>query len=60
MSPDPKVKLLFGDILALARQRWIRAMAQRLDALGFGDYRRSDPLVMRSLRSGEVALGAWA
>ena len=57
MSPDPKVKLLFGDILALARQRWIRAMAQRLAALGFGDYRRSDPLVMRSLRSGEVALG---
>jgi len=36
MSPDPKVKLLFGDILALARQRWIRAMAQRLDALGSG------------------------
>jgi len=59
MSPDPKVKLLFGDILALARQRWIRAMAQR-STPSVRDYRRSDPLVMRSLRSGEVALGAWA
>ena len=50
--------MLFGDILALARERWIRAMAQRLDALGFSDYRRSDPLVMRSLRHGDVALGS--
>jgi DNA-binding MarR family transcriptional regulator len=58
MSPDPEPKLLFGDILAMARERWIRAMAQRLDALGFGDYRRSDPLVMRSLHSGEVPLGS--
>jgi DNA-binding MarR family transcriptional regulator len=58
MSPDPEVKMLFGDILALARERWIRAMAQRLNALGFGQYRRSDPLVMRSLRSGAVPLGS--
>ena len=49
--------MLFGDILAQARERWIRAMAQRLSAMGFEDYRRSDPLVMRSLRSGEVPLG---
>jgi DNA-binding MarR family transcriptional regulator len=33
-------------------------MAQRLEALGYHDYRRSDPLVMRLLRSGEVALGS--
>jgi DNA-binding MarR family transcriptional regulator len=57
MSPDPVVKMLFGDLLAQARERWIRAMALRLGALGFHDYRRSDPLVMRSLRSGEVSLG---
>lgn len=49
--------MLFGDLLALARQRWIRAMAQRLGDMGFHDYRRSDPLVLRSLRS-EVALGS--
>jgi DNA-binding MarR family transcriptional regulator len=35
-------------------------MAQRLGALGFEDYRRSDPLVMRSLRGGEVPLGGLA
>jgi DNA-binding MarR family transcriptional regulator len=58
MSPDPEPKLLFGDILAMARQHWIRAMAQRLSALGFEDYRRSDPLMMRSLRSGEMPLGS--
>ena len=60
MSPDPEPKALFGDILALARERWIRAMAQRLSVLGFEGYRRSDPLVMRSLRSGEVPLGSLA
>jgi DNA-binding MarR family transcriptional regulator len=57
MSPDPVAKMLFGDLLAQARERWIRSMAKRLGALGFHDYRRSDPLVMRSLRSGEVSLG---
>jgi DNA-binding MarR family transcriptional regulator len=58
MSPDPVAKMFFGDLLAQARERWIRAMAQRLGSLGFHDYRRSDPLVMRSLRSGEVSLGS--
>lgn len=52
--------MLFGDILAQARERWIRAMAQRVEALGFDDYRRSDPLAMRSLRHGDVALGSMA
>jgi DNA-binding MarR family transcriptional regulator len=50
--------MLFGDLLAQARERWIRAMAQRLGSLGFHDYRRSDPLAMRSLRRGEVTLGS--
>jgi DNA-binding MarR family transcriptional regulator len=58
VTPDSATKLLFGDLLALARERWIRAMAQRLSALGFEDYRRSDPLVLRSLRAGEVPLGS--
>ncbi|MGB8197194.1 MAG: MarR family transcriptional regulator [Acidimicrobiales bacterium] len=57
MMPDPERKMFFGDLLAQARERWIRAMAQRLASRGFNDYRRSDPLVMRSLRSGEVSLG---
>jgi DNA-binding MarR family transcriptional regulator len=58
VTPDSATKLLFGDLLALARERWIRAMAQRLSALGFEDYRRSDPLVLRSLRSEDVPLGS--
>ena len=58
MIPDPATKMLFGDLLAQARERWIRAMAQRLGDMGFEDYRRSDPLVMRSLRGGEVPLGS--
>jgi DNA-binding MarR family transcriptional regulator len=58
VTPDSPTKLLFGDVLALARERWVRAMAQRLSDQGFPDYRRSDPLVLRSLRSGEVALGS--
>jgi len=32
-------------------------MAERLEDLGFSDYRRSDALVMRVLRTGEVPLG---
>jgi MarR family transcriptional regulator for hemolysin len=58
VKPDSATKLLFGDVLASARERWIRAMAQRLGAQGFEDYRRSDPLVLRLLRSGEVPLGS--
>jgi DNA-binding MarR family transcriptional regulator len=58
VTPDSATKLLFGDLLALARERWIRAMAQRLSALGFEDYRRSDPLALRSLRAGDVPLGS--
>jgi DNA-binding MarR family transcriptional regulator len=58
MTADSTTRLLFGDLLAMTRERWIRAMAQRLGALGFEDYRRSDPLVLRSLRSGEVSLGS--
>lgn len=58
MTPGMPTNLLFGDLLALARRRWILAMTERLDVLGFHDYRRSDPLVLRSLRGGEVVLGS--
>jgi DNA-binding MarR family transcriptional regulator len=51
---------LFGDVLALARERWVREMASRLAALGYDDYRRSDAFAMRLLASGPHALGAFA
>jgi DNA-binding MarR family transcriptional regulator len=48
---------LFGDLLALARLSWIRQMADRLGRLGYDDYRRSDPIAMRMLSRGPVAVG---
>lgn len=48
---------LFGDLLALARQSWVREMARRLEARGYADYRRSDAMAMRRLRRGPVAIG---
>jgi DNA-binding MarR family transcriptional regulator len=51
---------LFGDLLALARERWVRAMAQGLAEKGYPGYRRSDALALRFLYSGSRALGAFA
>ncbi len=54
---DSTAPYLFGDLLALARQGWVRQMARRLDALGYGDYRRSDAATLRVLRRGPVPIG---
>lgn len=51
---------LFGDLLALARQRWIQEMAARLEERGHPGYRRSDALVLRRLRRGPVPVGRLA
>jgi DNA-binding MarR family transcriptional regulator len=51
---------LFGDLLALARQGWVHEMAARLAEQGFTGYRRSDALVLRSLRQGSVPVGRLA
>ncbi len=47
----------FGDLLALARQSWVHQMADRLAAVGYGDYRPSDAALVRILRSGPVPVG---
>lgn len=47
----------FGDLLALARQSWVTAMAAGLAAAGYPDYRRSDALVLRLLTRGPVSIG---
>jgi DNA-binding MarR family transcriptional regulator len=52
--------LLFGDVLALARERWVKAMSQSLTEKGYPGYRRSDALAMRFLSSDSRALGAFA
>jgi DNA-binding MarR family transcriptional regulator len=51
---------LFGDLLALARERWVSAMALSLAEKGYLGYRRSDALAMRFLHSGSRALGEFA
>ncbi len=49
--------VLFGDLLALARQSWVRQMTERLEQLGYADYRRSDAVVARRLLRGPTAVG---
>jgi DNA-binding MarR family transcriptional regulator len=51
---------LFGDLLALARERWVRAMALGLAEQGFPGYRRSDALSLRFLHAGSRAMGEFA
>ena len=51
---------LFGDLLALARERWVSAMALRLAEMGYPGYRRSDALAVRVLHRGSRALGELA
>jgi DNA-binding MarR family transcriptional regulator len=56
-SSAPK---LFGDLLALARRNWVLEMTQRLEGLGYHDYRRSDAIILRWLRHGPMPLGQLA
>ncbi|TAM68479.1 MAG: MarR family transcriptional regulator [Microbacteriaceae bacterium] len=47
----------FGDLLALARQSWVRQLGGALAEAGYPDYRPSDALVMRLLLRGPLAVG---
>jgi DNA-binding MarR family transcriptional regulator len=47
----------FGDLLALARQSWIRQMSGGLAARGYGEYRRSDAAAVRHLQRGSMSIG---
>jgi DNA-binding MarR family transcriptional regulator len=47
----------FGDLLALARMRWVQQMAAGVGALGYEDYRRSDAAVMRLLKRAPLSIG---
>jgi DNA-binding MarR family transcriptional regulator len=56
--PSPPYHI--GDLLALARQSWVREMARRLSDRGYPDYRASDAAVMRRLQNGSFAIGQLA
>ncbi|HEU0256523.1 MAG TPA: hypothetical protein VFQ96_01640 [Microbacteriaceae bacterium] len=47
----------FGDLLALARQSWVRELQAVLEGAGYADYRRSDALALRLLVPGPLAVG---
>jgi DNA-binding MarR family transcriptional regulator len=57
VTPESRPTYLFGDLLALARQSWVRAMAGRLEQRGHGDYRRSDAAALRLLRRRPLSIG---
>jgi DNA-binding MarR family transcriptional regulator len=57
VTPESSPTYLFGDLLALARQSWVRAMADRLGQRGFTDYRRSDAAALRILRRRALSVG---
>ena len=47
----------FGDLLALAREYWVRSMAERLAHAGYDDYRRTDPALVRLLAGRPRSIG---
>jgi len=59
MTTTPPAQPLFGDVLALARESWVREMSRRLAHQGFNDYRRSDALTLRWLVRTSLPLGAF-
>lgn len=46
-----------GDLLALARYAWVRALSAELSARGHPGFRRSDPAIVRSLLAGPLPVG---
>ncbi|MGD0833508.1 MAG: MarR family transcriptional regulator [Candidatus Dormibacteria bacterium] len=46
-----------GDLLALAREHWVRQMAEHVNRAGFDDYRRTDAAVMRLLSRRPRSIG---
>lgn len=57
VSPVSTDSYPFGDLLALARQSWVRQMADALRTLGYGDYRQSDAAAVRLLARGPASIG---
>ena len=47
----------FGDLLAIARQSWVKQMTWHLDRQGYPDYRPTDAVIMRLLIRGPMAIG---
>lgn len=57
VTPVASATYRFGDLLALARGSWIRQVRERVEALGFPGYRRSDSWALRLLASEAQPIG---
>jgi DNA-binding MarR family transcriptional regulator len=57
MAKQSSTAYHFGDLLALAREHWVRQMAEHVDRAGFDDYRRTDAAVVRLLNRRPRSIG---
>lgn len=57
MAQSATAEYQFGDLLALARLSWTRAMAAEVARRGFEEYRLSDAATLRLLRRREASVG---
>lgn len=57
MTDESSPVYRFGDLLALAREHWVRELAAELARAGFPDYRRSDAVLLRLLLRGPRPVG---
>ena len=57
MQQQSSASYRFGDLLALAREYWVRQMTERLAGAGYEDYRRSDAALVRLLSRGPRPIG---
>jgi DNA-binding MarR family transcriptional regulator len=57
VAPSTSPTYRFGDLLALARQSWVTQMSAAVEDAGYHGYRRSDPVVLRTLASRPPTLG---
>jgi DNA-binding MarR family transcriptional regulator len=57
MAEQSRTSYHFGDLLALAREHWVRQMADHVRRAGFDDYRRTDAAVLRLLGRHPSSIG---
>ena len=57
MPEQSRTPYHFGDLLALAREQWVRQMAEQVRRAGFDDYRRIDASLLRLLSRRPRSIG---
>jgi DNA-binding MarR family transcriptional regulator len=57
MGPAGATPYRFGDLLALARQSWVRQVTEQVELAGFSGYRRTDSWLLRLLRREAMPIG---